>query len=230
MTNNADTPDVSGIELDTNVLLASLDGFEIKTEEQHNRAGELLKNVKRLMNEVKETFAEPKAAADHTHKVICAAETKHMTPLKRSELTIKNLISGYIDLCERQRREAERKAQEIARKQAEEERLALAVEAEQIAGKEAADAILAAPVVVERPIVAAMPAQKISGISSRKNYKAEVIDLMALVRAVAAKEVPLSALEANMKFLNNQAKALQANLIYPGVRVIAENIIGARDH
>ena len=56
---------------------------------------------------------------------------------------------------------------------------------------------------------------------TRKNYKAEVVDVMALAKAVVAGTVPLQAIEGNSKFLNNQARMLKDDMKFPGVKVVA---------
>ena len=84
-----------------------------------------------------------------------------------------------------------------------------------------------AATVAPPPAVSQEP-PKIAGISTRTTYSAEVTDLMALVKAVAAGAVPLVVLQADMKVLNAQAKALKEHLVYPGVKVVSSSSIAAR--
>jgi hypothetical protein len=51
-------------------------------------------------------------------------------------------------------------------------------------------------------------------------WRAEVVDLMALVQAVASGSVPLSALQANQPFLDQEAARDQQALALPGVRPV----------
>ena len=69
---------------------------------------------------------------------------------------------------------------------------------------------------------------KIAGLSTRITYRAELTDKLALVKAVVAGLVPLNAVDPNMTFLNNQARVLKEDLIYPGVRVVQETGIASR--
>ena len=69
---------------------------------------------------------------------------------------------------------------------------------------------------------------KSDNLSTRKTYKANVIDKMALVKAVADGKIPLMAVEPNITFLNNQARALKKELRYDGVEVVEESGITYR--
>lgn len=80
--------------------------------------------------------------------------------------------------------------------------------------QEKAETMADGPVLVESNVPAGF------GTAIRKTWSAEVVDLMALVKAVASGKVPLTAIEANMTFLNGQARALKNLLAYDGVRAI----------
>jgi hypothetical protein len=65
-------------------------------------------------------------------------------------------------------------------------------------------------------------------LSTRVTFKAVVLDKLELVKAVAAGIVPLNALDANMPFLNNQARAMRQTMAYPGVKVEEETGLASR--
>jgi membrane protein involved in colicin uptake len=70
---------------------------------------------------------------------------------------------------------------------------------------------------------------RVSGISGRVTYAAQVDDLLALVRAVAEGKAPVEAISANTTFLGQQARAFKkAGPLYPGVTVVAERGLSAR--
>lgn len=127
-------------------------------------------------------------------------------------------MKAWADAEEIKRKEAERVAQEAARKLAEDQALADAAELEKRGDKAGAEAVLAnptpAPQVVQPTVV-----PKGFGTSLRKFYSAEVTDIMALARAVLAKEVPAQALAGNIPFLNAQAILLKETMKWPGVKV-----------
>ncbi len=65
---------------------------------------------------------------------------------------------------------------------------------------------------------------KVAGLTSRKNYKAKVTDLMALVKAVAEGKAPLAYVLPNESVLDKMAKALKQQMSIPGVELIEESI------
>jgi len=114
--------------------------------------------------------------------------------------------------------EAAARAQEEARQQA---------EAAQAAQAEAQAAAVTAEVVSIVPTVSA-PA-KVSGISGRVNYGAQVDDLMTLIKAVAEGKAPIQCVMADEKFLGAQARAFKkAGPLFPGVTAVAERGLSAR--
>lgn len=140
----------------------------------------------------------------------------------------------------RQQREAEA-AQQKAREEAEaarssgDEAAAAAAEAAAAAASEQAEAAREQIELSEiaPPAQIATIAPKASGISARKNWKAEVTDFKSLVlaaakRAEAGDDFLLGFLLPNEKALNASAKSMQARLSVPGVRVYADDVLSVR--
>lgn len=70
---------------------------------------------------------------------------------------------------------------------------------------------------------------RVSGISGRVTYAAQVDDLTALVKAIAEGKAPIEAISANTSFLGLQARAFKkVGPLYPGVTVVAERGLSAR--
>ena len=80
------------------------------------------------------------------------------------------------------------------------------------------EAAQSAPILVDVAPVESEIAS-VAGTSMRSYYSAEVVDLLALVRAAAAGTIPLDAIQPNAVFLNAQARSLKTLMAYPGVRV-----------
>jgi hypothetical protein len=137
-----------------------------------------------------------------------------------------------------EREERERVAAEERRLQAEaeERQLAAAAEAEARGDMETAERIASAP--IETPVVAPRPVfvpvapvapkPTASGISFRDNWSAEVINPMALIKAVAAGLQPVTLLLPNMPALNGLARSLREAMNVPGVKANNERIAAQR--
>jgi hypothetical protein len=134
-----------------------------------------------------------------------------LVPVGEQKNSLRLGMKTFEDEQERIRRAEQARLEEEARKAAEEAALAQAVALEQNGHKAAAEAVIAAPVVAPAVYV---PKTTPTGFgnATRRTWGAEVTDLMALVKAVAAGTVPIQALEANTVFLNGQARMLKAAL------------------
>lgn len=117
---------------------------------------------------------------------------------------------GDIDEAERKQREAQ-----------------AALEQAQAASLEAQTAAQVAHIVTIP--LAAPAAAKVTGISGRRTYSAQVDDLMALIQAVSEGKAPLESITADMKFLNAQARAYKrAGQLFPGVTAVEDRSVSAR--
>ena len=200
--------------------------FRVTSEQHYIESADRLKAIKALSKKLDETFDQHIKRAFDAHRALVAEKKMHQQPLLDAEGYVKRAVLGYQQEQERIRRVAEAKAQEEARK--ERERLeAQAAKAAEKGKAEKAQALQAAAAAVVAPIIAPTT-PKIAGLSTRITYRAEVVGKLELVKAVVAGLVPLNALDANMTFLNNQARILKEDLIYPGVRVVQESGISSR--
>lgn len=128
---------------------------------------------------------------------------------------------AWFDAEEKKRLEAERVAQEAARKQAEDDAIAAAEALEKQGTPEAkaeAEAIIAAPPPVPQVVVKSTVPKGYGGMT-QKYYSATVTDIKALARAVLAGTVPVQAIKGDDVFLNNQARMLKLTMNWPGVKV-----------
>lgn len=67
-----------------------------------------------------------------------------------------------------------------------------------------------------------------AGISTSQKWKAEIVSLQQLCRAIADGKVPAHYVEANMTALNGMARANKQALNIPGVRAVADFSVTAR--
>jgi hypothetical protein len=139
-------------------------------------------------------------------------------------------------IFEHQEAERQRIAAEIAnealQRDDEARRLELASQAETAGmSREAVDAILETPSTL--PTVTAAPIERPTGLSGRKNWKAEVFDKPALIMAIAERLAKgdkswLVFVDANESKLNNEAKMYESELAIPGVRAVNKGSLAVR--
>lgn len=197
----------------------------VKTQPQYDEANKFILTIKSLQKEIKDTFGPIITKAFQAHKEAKAQETRHLEPLLKAEAFIKDKMMVYLRQQEAIRAEQERKLQAEAEKKRQE---ALAkAEAARAEGKESkAEKYEEKAAQVVAPQLAST-VDKGSAIVT-KRWSAEVTDLMALVKGVAAGQVPLACVEANMVALNGQARALKNSMNYPGVKAVSEDNLGIR--
>lgn len=206
-----------------------------------------------MKRQIAEQFRPRIQQAHALHKGLVADEKKFLEPVERAERVVRERIALYEQECERERRaleetarlERERLASEEAARvaalerqlvrEAEERQLTQAVAAEAAGDRETAARLLEAPpvvpVIAPRPVFVPPPAvaaPKAQGVSFRDDWSAEVVDLLALVKAVASGHQPLALLQANVPALNQMAKALKGSMAVPGIRVTSRRITSVR--
>jgi colicin import membrane protein len=235
--------------------MTSASDFVIDSSTMFELASDDLKQVKALQKEVEEKrtsitgplnqavkavndlFRAPKEYLDKAESTLKRAmvtwttEQERLAAIARAEAeAAARAERERLAAIEREQQEAARKAQEEAQAAAaagDQEAAARAMIQAQAAQEQAAMAAVTANVVTAAPVVEAPT--KVSGISGRMTFSAEVTDLMELVKAVAAGTAPIEAIQADTKFLGAQARAFKkAGQLYPGVMAVAERSISAR--
>lgn len=221
MTTTLATIETKAQELNQEIIpeLAIAGEIVVKDAATYQMAGETWKSLTALEKKIKAYWEEDVSSALKLHRSLVAKRDAMLVPVGERKNALRLDMKTFEDEQERIRRAAQAKAEEEARKAAEEAALAQAVSLESNGHKAAAEALMAAPVVAPAVFV---PKTTPTGFgnATRRTWGAEVTDLMALVKAVAAGTVPIQALEANTVFLNGQARMLKAALSYPGVRAV----------
>ncbi len=191
----------------------------VRDSESYMMAGETWKSLTALEKKIKAYWDEDVSSALKLHRSLVAKRDAMLIPVGEQKNSLRLGMKTFEDEQERIRRAEQARLEEEARKAAEEAALAQAVALEMNGHKAAAEAVIAAPVVAPAVYV---PKTTPTGFgnATRRTWGAEVTDLLALVKAVAAGTVPIQAIDANSVFLNQQARALKAALSYPGVKSV----------
>ncbi len=173
-------------------------------------------------------WSEVKNPAWAAYQAIQKKFTDGDKPLEEAERQVKAEIARFDAEQERIRQQLQREAEEHARKVEEEERLRWAAMAEESgATPEEVNAIVDTPVTAVAPPVEPTY-QKASGIASRENWKARVVDLKKLCAAIAKGTVPPNYVLPNESVLNARARADKGTLNLPGVVPFNDPIISGR--
>jgi hypothetical protein len=151
-----------------------------------------------------------------------AEKTAAEAPIVEAEGIVNREIMRF-DAEDRKRRDEElRIATEKQRKENEEAALRAAAEAEAAGDREEADAILQeaekAPIFVPAP----PPPPKLAGSAEVTTWKMEVIDLKALVLAVASGKAPLTYIAADEVAIRRTVIAQKASFSCPGIKTWPE--------
>jgi len=232
MTKKTDEPKVATPEVrvarlanETQAMLTAAQEYTIATPAEYVGGGEGLKIIKAKTQELDALRKGMTQPLDEAKRRILALFKAPQERLQEAESAIKGALLAYSEKQEAKRAEEEARLREQARK--EEERLRARAEKAAAAGhEEKAEALEEQAENVMVPIVSS-PQPKVSGVTTRITWKAEVTDKAALIKAVAAGEVPDVALEPNMTFLNQQARSLKDVLSYPGVQAVSEKTVAA---
>jgi len=222
-------PDEKELEQTALSWPAKAQTIAITNQVSYDDAAEFIVRIVGLRKQVIEHHAPVKTATYKAHKEAVAAEKKLLDPLRQAETIINRAISEWDAKQELIRMEEQRKLEAAQRKADDDARLALAQEAEENgATEETVDEILETPVVVPA-IVAAPTYQKSSNISNTiKRWRAEVVDIKALCRAIGDGKAPSNLVLPNMTALNGLARALKESFNTPGCKAVTDSSVSVR--
>lgn len=206
-------------------ILASAESYLIDCPEVYEIAASELKTIKSEMGKLEEERKKHVSPLNDEVKFINDLFKQGTNILAQAETIIKGKLLTYQQ--EENRKAAEERARAEAAAEIERKRLAAEAQAAKESGDETTAAVLeATSQVVTAPVMTA-PRTKVSGISTRTTWSAEVTSLIDLVKHVAANPDQIGLIEANMKALNGMAKALKENLHIPGVKSVSTQAIAA---
>jgi hypothetical protein len=213
--------DLQKIEPEVTEVINRMPNFPIITkQEEAGVVSNYLNDVVALRKRITEFFRPDIDKAHELHKSLLAKMKQVDSAPAQVESKFRSMISDWL------RRERERVAAKQRQLDEEARKKALA-EAKKEGDAKTAKAIETGKIAVvsER---APEPVAKVEGVTTREYFSAEVIDLMALVKAVAAGKAPLEYLTANQSGLNGVMRATKGQAVIPGVRAKREDGIMKR--
>ncbi len=251
ITYKVEQPDEALFKQSSNLLVMA-EGYIITTPEQALNAGEDLKEIKALKRQLEKKRTAITGPINTALKEINALFKPAKKWLTMAEVMMKGKLKTYISEQERIAQEAQRKADEKARKRREKlEAKAAAARAEEeaaraaIAKAESDEARAAAAALAEKqakkaakleekaeivqaPVISTT-APKLEGIHTRVTWRAEVTNKLAFIKFVVEQRPDLmGVIEIDQSKLNGYARLLKEEFDMPGVEAKAEKGIAAR--
>jgi hypothetical protein len=214
------------LEVKAKSLTSQATAIQVIDQGSYDVADALSSGAKDILKAMDASYDPVIKAAHEAHKAAVKAKKDQYEPVEAAMRTINAKMTAWFRAEQERKAAIQRKLDEEARKKAEEAQLAQAEILASMGMDEAADEALDAAPVIQRTVVAAP--EKGDGVSYRDSYSATVVDLMSLVRAVAAGEVPISAVLANETYLNGRARLEKADMKVPGVRIVKETTMVRR--
>jgi hypothetical protein len=199
----------------------------IRDQETYELAASRLLDIAAARRVIIEYHAPLKAKAHEAHAAICKAEKGMLAPVEEAERILKTSIGAYTAEQRRIQMAREQEARDAAER-ARLEVLEASIEAAEADGASAEEvqAIIEQPAPV--PVVYVAPiVQKVSGVSTAKTYRAELVNIKLLCAAVAKGECSEAYVTANMPALNGVARSTRGSINIPGVRVVEDTSVRA---
>lgn len=229
-------PDIDLVSLEQQALTVrqEMRAIQIHDQDSYNLAVEKRTQATDWLKRAAEFFDGPIKSAHELHKKLL---TQKKTVCEPVESTIRQINSALVQFDHEQeckRREGQRRIEEEARRQAEEQRIADAehMVSQGIPEEEALAAVVEAPVAVAAPVVAPTY-EKSKQVQFRDNWQAEIVDLHKFVKAVAKDKSKLPLLvgiqrNPDGRFLpgpplNQLAKAMRETLEESCPGIVARN-------
>jgi hypothetical protein len=152
---------------------------------------------------------------------------KPLEYLAEAEGVLKSAINGYQRRIEDEKRRERAAAEEAARKEA--KRLAELAAKQAAAGREekAAETLARAEAVQMAPSPV-VEAPKVAGISTRRLYRAQVVDKAALLAFVVQTPAFANLVVVDEGALNALARAQKDGFALPGCKLVVEDVLSAR--
>lgn len=215
------TPETAELQVTGNDMTTQAQSIVVSNVDDHRYALHFLQGIVTLKRSITERFEPAKKAAHGAHKAICAMEKELTEPLDDARALVTRKVAEY-DAAERRRAQEEARVRaEEARRAEEERQIADAIAAEEQGDTEQAELIM--DEVIEAPVVTPdVQLAKVTGVSMRSTWRADVTDPMALIRHVAEHPEWVALLTPNIPALNALARSQKGQLSIPGVSAVEE--------
>jgi hypothetical protein len=213
-------PEVGSLNREADDWMDRARTLVVNDQESYDAAGEALHAIARFRKKVEALYAPMKQKTRAAWQAIVDSEKGLLDRAVKADAHLRPAWTAFDEELQRRQRLAQLEAERQAREAEEAQRLEEAAELEAMGETEEAEAVLsraATPVTVVAPPIA----PRTAGISAPIRWKVdERVELMVLVKAVAAGKAPLQCVKPDLPYLNRRASADKDQLRIPGVRVV----------
>lgn len=251
---HVDAPEEAALVSQANGMLELVTGLAIDSPVLYEMAAGELQSIKKRAKELDDERKSITRPLDAAKRRIMDLYERPLSILGQAERLLKGAMASYHAEQERKRiaeqkardeeARAVREAQEAEARRLQEEAATNAAKADELAAAgnieaaadladqaaeqlhAAAETAAVASMVVAAPVIAETP--KVSGVSFRDHWTADVLDKMALVRFVASNEHFAHVLDVNLGALQKIAAAQKETFAIPGCKANCEKILASR--
>lgn len=197
--------------------------------EEYSEASNFLLKIKEMQKKVGEYWKPLRENAHKAWKSICDKEKEFTSPLQEAEHIIKGKMIEWQRQEEEKRLAEQRRLQAEAEERARKERERLIKQAEKLKTPVLKEQRLQEAEEVEAPEITLQTEKpKVTGISTRKLWKAKLEDKEKFIRAALDDKNLMPYIEIDMGKLNKMAAATKGEIEYPGVKFYEEMTIAGR--
>lgn len=190
---------------------SEVDAIVVDSKEAFEYASDVVISIDGMVKKIKEFWKEPKEKAYQAHKAISAKESEMLKPLEDRRKALKSNISAYLTEQERLRLEEQRKLDAERRaKEAELQKKADEERAKAIAENKPVPVVdTYVPQVIAMPEVQKTTKMEAGTVSGKKDIEITIVDILALVKAIADGKAPISIVDISASKLKAFVKLQQ---------------------
>ena len=203
----------------SSVVLSWAQSLVVSTKADADQAMTRLSELKGIRRKWCDYWKPLKDAAKAAHSAICGKENEGTAIIDDAERTVKGKVLAWQQAERAKADEAQRKAQAEADEAARRERERLEKEAARLKTPEKKQERLEQAAAVAAPVVmVAAPVVTAAGTATRSTFKAECVDLAALIAAAVPGSLAASFLVFDQKAADAFARATKGKTPVAGVR------------
>lgn len=202
---------------DASSIERSAEAMQITTDEDYNRAAEMLVSVKGLLKRIKDYWEPSIKSAYETHKSLTKKRSEMEDSPKKAESVLKRKMSDYTIRKERERKEAEERARRLAQEEME-RKLAEAVKAEESGDADAAEYAMAEAEAYDNAATTVTVQQapiKAKGVTNKKDWEIVVTDKSKVPVEIAG--VVIRPIDTGV--VKQLVRATKGAIVIPGIKV-----------